>query len=480
MKSKIDAITLKIPQGITENLEAQLEWNPPSWLKRYDKEKFLYIISKIVSLSLGNRKYNSLELVPLSSIVLRYELGKHYKKCIDWLLSHKFIKTDNHYIVGNDTRDGKCKCYGLTKSYKSKKLVDFTLTNRFILTKILNWRKNRLSETVSDPMMGKLYSMMDNFEVDIDSAKEELLELRDSNTITEQQMVIELDKCEKINIQGDEKLDLFIVKDDYSRIHTNITNISKKIRENHLYINGKKAVGIDIVSSQPALLHSLFQDYLNRINALPNMVKNSQFYIEPDDIRRDIRDKYVNKNNKYTGTSVYDSDDEITLSKLGFNTFSNCLNALNIDIKFFKSVLDNGIYEFFQFKWDEMYGQILERDEMKRLWLTYVFGRGGDSNNISPTMKFMRHFWDYYFPSLNKLLKYFKVGDYKTLSHKLQRKEADLIYNKLCPRVEDEFGIIYSTVHDSIIVTEDVSDSVMELFNEILEENDIYTTACIA
>jgi hypothetical protein len=479
MRPAIDTITLKIPKGITENLEAQLKWDPPSWLKRYDKEKFLYIISKIVSLSTGNRKYNSLRLVPLSSIVLRYELGKHYRKFIDWLLDHKFIETDNHYIVGNDERDGKCKCYGLTKPYKAKKLIDFTLTNRFILTKILKWRKNRLSESVTDPMMARLYSMMDDFEVDIDSAKKELQGLRDSNKITEQQMVIEIDKCEKINAEGDEKLDLFIVRDDYSRIHTNITNISKRIRENHLYIGGKKAVGIDIVSSQPALLHSLFQDYVNRINILPNMVKSSRFYIELDNTRRDIRDKYVNKHNNYTGTAVYDPDDEITLSKLGFSTFNNCVSALNTDIKFFKSVLGNGIYEFFQFKWAEMYGESLERDDMKRLWLTYVFGRGDDNKKLSPQMESMGHFWDYYFPVLNKLLKYFKVGDYKTLSHTLQRKEADLIYNKLCPRVEDEFDITYSTVHDSIIVTEDVSDDVMNLFDEILDENDIYTTACI-
>jgi len=135
-----------------------------------------------------------------------------------------------------------------------------------------------------------------------------------------------------------------------------------------------------------------------------------------------------------------------------------------------------GIYEFFQDQWS-MFNDNgdIDRDEMKTLWLSYVFGRG-NGHRMAPKVEDMAKIWRVCFPMLDKLLNYFKVGDYKTLAHNLQRKEADLMYNKVCPRVEKEFGVSFSTVHDSIIVEESIMNEVADLFDEILEENSICTT----
>ena len=469
-----NTLTLKVPDGITESIRAMLEWKPPVWLSKCSNEKFLYIISKIVSLSSGNRKYSRLKMVPVSSVVLRYELGKHYRRYLDWLIEHKFLISDNHYIVGTSEREGKCKCYGIGDKFRNKRLVNFELADAFILRKILNWKKTKLSETVSDPLMGRLYGMMESFSIDIDGVTADMQKLLDDGAISEKQMGIELDKCNKINDKDVESIDLFIVKDEYSRVHTNLTNISKLVRENHLYVGGKKAVGIDIVSSQPALLHSLFQDYINRIDKMSDASKTSTFYIEIPDSRRDIRQKYKNRSNSYDGGPIYNPDDEMALSKLGFSTFSECLSHLRREVADFEGRLGNGIYENFQYHWGYMHGDDVTRNEMKHMWLSYVFG---DVNtHKSDVMLKMNQFWDYHFPVINKLLKYFKMGDYKTLAHTLQRKEADLVYNKLCPRVESEYGIHFSTVHDSIIVPENVSESISELFDEILIENNICTS----
>lgn len=475
MRPTIDTLKIKVPENIQENIAAKMQWDPPNWVKSRNVDKFLYIINKIITLSSSNRKYRRLKLVPLSSVVLRYELGKYYRKYIDWLIKHKFIESDNHYIVGNSDREGKCKCYGLTTTYKSKPLVDFELKNEFILKKILNWRKNKLSETVSDPMMARLYSMMDNFHVDIKGVTEELNQLKKEGIVSQKQMDIEIAKCQKINDKSEDTVDLFIVKDDYSRVHTNITNLSRRVRENHLYIGQKKAVGIDIVSSQPALLHSLFQDYINRIEKLPENVKKSDFYIEFGDVRTDVREKYRNKRNFYDGQVIYDPESEISLSKLGFSNFNECLENLNKEISYLEqSLLGMGIYEFFLDRWNEVNEGDVSRSDIKTLWMGYVFG-SGDENKMSSKVKNISKIWKICFPTLDKLLNYFKEGDYKLLSHNLQRKEADLIYNKLCPRVEKEFGINFSTVHDSIIVEESVTEIVSNLFDEILEENNICT-----
>lgn len=461
---------MKVPEGIVENIAATLRWRPPSWMKKPCLDKFVYIIQKITSLSFNNRKYKRLRMVPISSIVLRYELGKHYRRYLDWLIDNKFIVSDNHYVVGSHEKEGKCKCYGISKRFKSKSLVDYELKNAFILKKILNWRKNKLSETVSDPLMARLYSMMSSFSIDIDSARQELEELKENGAITTKQMAIELDKCEKINKKDESVLDLFIVKDEYSRVHTNLTNISKIIRENHLYVGGKKAVGIDIVSSQPALLHSLFQDYVNRIENLPKSVISSPFYLEFDDNRTDLRQKYVNKSNNYDGNPILNPNSEISLSKLGFTSFEECLNSLKKEIKKYSHSLDCGIYEFFMDEWGKFWGEDLKRSVVKQRWLTYVFGQAK-----SPVMKNMEIIWQYHFPVLDKLLKYMKKGDHKILAHTLQKKEADIIYNKLCPKIQERYDLEFSTVHDSILINEDIADEIRELFEEVLDENHIMT-----
>ena len=466
----MNTITFKIPINIEANIRAKLQYDPPKWVKNCKVDNFLYIISKIITLSSSNRKYSKLKLVPISSIVLRYELGKHYKRYIDWLIKHKFIETDNHYIVGSDEREGKCKCFGITKAYKSKSLVDFELKNSFILRKILNWRKSKLSDSISDPMMGRLYEMMDKFHIDVDGVREELTELKDSGYISEKQIQIELDKCRKINDKDEGSLDMFIVKDSYSRIHTNLTNISKRVRENHLYISGKKTVGVDIVSSQPALLHSLIRDYIDRINELPENQKKSIFYIQRDNVRVDIRDKYRNKQNDIKGDVIFDDKSEFNLSKLGFDRFEDTQRQLEKELASYAHSLDCGIYEFYQDEWGKFWGEDISRDKMKQYWLTYVFGQGK-----SEPMRKLNQIWNYHYPTLNNLLKYLKMGDYKVLSHKLQRKEAELIYDKLCPVIDEKLGISYSTVHDSILVDEDDVDDVRSIFTDILDENNVLT-----
>lgn len=466
----LSTIKFKIPSNIEANIVAKLQYDPPSWVKKSKVDKFLYVVSKIITLSSTNRKYSKLKLVPISSVVLRYELGKHYKKYLDWMIKHKFIETDNHYIVGSDEREGKCKCFGLTKPYKSKKLIEFELKDEFILRKIINWKESKLSESISDPMMGRLYEMMDKFHIDIDGVESELRGLCESGYISEKQMQIELDKCYKINDKNDNSLDMFIVKDSYSRIHTNLTNISKRVRENHLYIDGKKTVGVDIVSSQPALLHSLIQDYIDRIKKIPEIQRNSAFFIEMDSHRTDIREKYKNKRNNFNGDSVYNDKSEFNLSKLGFSCFSDTQKALERELSFYAHSLDCGIYEFYQEEWGKFWDEDISRDKMKQYWLTYVFGQGKSDSMIR-----MGYIWDYHYPVLNKLLKYFKVGDYKVLSHKLQRKEAELIYDKLCPEIDNKLGIDYSTVHDSILVDESNAEAVRNIFTNILDENNVLT-----
>lgn len=436
----------------------------------YNIDGFLYVVNKIVQLSLNNRKYQRLKKVPLYSKILRRELGKHYKRYLEFLIENGFIETDDHYVVSSDEAEGKCKCYGLKSKYRKGKLIDHEVTYKSLLHKIIEWRKEYLGKNVSDEMLNKLYGMLQTFSIDIDGATTWLQSMRDKGEISENMMQIELDKCKRINSKDESDLSLFITKDNYNRVHTNITNLSKTIREQFLYMNGKKAIGIDIVSSQAALLYTLFSQQLTKLKEHSQKTMFELLDMNQT-MRVDVRQKYVNQKNGYSGPNIYDGRLNDSIPQVDNKTLPEIIAACEHDLAKYKRVLQcEGLYEFFQDRWDFVFSESKTRKFMKNQWITYVFGRG--KNKLTANM---HQLWEIEFPNLTMLLNHLKDGDYKALSHTLQRTEADLIFNKVCPRIDSEFDVSYCTVHDSVIVPEEMVDDIACLFDEILEENGVVT-----
>jgi hypothetical protein len=77
------------------------------------------------------------------------------------------------------------------------------------------------------------------------------------------------------------------------------------------------------------------------------------------------------------------------------------------------------------------------------------------------------------FPSIYKFIKNYKTknGNYKILSHKLQKYESNLIYNKIIREILDTYPQIRMiTVHDSIIFPIKYKKEVEIIFNEKLKQ----------
>lgn len=464
-------VIIKIPEKAKRELLILLNIKKPDF--PYNVDGFLYIISKIVNMPIYNRKYERLKKVPLYSKILRKELGKHYKRYLEYLMDHKFIDTDNHYIVSSHDQEGKCKCYGLKPSYLKSKLIHHTITKKSILSKIIQWREEYLGKNLDDKLLSKLYDMLKKFDIDINGAKAYLESMVAKGELSEQKKRIELEKCERINSKEECDLSLFITKDNFNRVHTNITNISKHIRENFLHINGKKVVGIDIVSSQATFLHSMLVNYIDELE--DHSKKSISELLDMNDYhekRTDVRDKYVNSRNSYSGPNIYDGNLNDSVPQIPNETIDSIIAKSRIELRNYGNILQaEGMYEFFQTKWDLIHQEDRSRDEIKKEWITYVFGRG--KNKITMDMHLV---WEHAFPMLTKLLNHLKDGDYKALSHSLQRTEADMMFNKICPRIDEEFKIPYCTVHDSVIVEEEYVDDVAYLFDEVFEECGVLTT----
>jgi len=470
----LNKLYIKIPERFITDLSGCLTKNIPNFSFKYNFDYFLYIASKIISIS-TYKKFKNLQKVPISSTVLRFELGKHYKRYIEYLIKYNFIETDNHYIVSDEEKRGKCKCYGLCKQYKNQKLTSYELTKKSLLNKFLNWKKKKFGEVVSDEMMGQLYTMMQKVSIDIDGVKNYLDKSVKNKEFSRRKAELELLKCERINNNKD-PYSLFLVKDLYGRVHTNFTNISKYIRENFLHLDGEKITQLDVISSQPAVLYAVIKRYLNKVLKEVETFHNDEYYLSPYEIStssEDERDKYLNKDNSYHGKPIYKNDFDPVINKFGFSNYTDMLEEAVNELDRYRTMLKKGIYEFFQYRWEDFFWEDTSRDKIKKEWIRYIFGR--NENKFNEKMEII---WNQEFPLLNKIIKHFKKGNYKPLSHELQRQEADIIYNKVCPEI-NKTGKLYFTVHDCLAVKESDADELYNKFDEILLNNDVVTGVAI-
>jgi len=472
--TKTNSIQIEVPKTYLRDLKLCLDLNKPNFTFKYNFDYFVYIADKILHIK-GFKKFENLNKVPISSIVLRFELGKHYKRYLEYLVKYKFIEIDDKYTVGKQGRMGKCKCFSLSKKYQYSHLIKYTITKKALLNKVNSWdqlqKKIQHDNIEKDDTLKGLYSMMKKITIDMDGVNSYLDNAVKTKKITRNKAKRELGKCERIN-KKEEGYNLFINKDSYGRIHSNFTNISKYIRENFLYIDGERLVHLDIITCQPALLYNLFNDYLIEVSDIIDNTETDEYYVSPNEFEYGVKNelsKYVTDINQFSGKGIFSNPFSPIINKQGFSTYSELLANATIDIEYYKNALEHDIYEFFRDKWDFYFGGDKTRSQIKTEFISYVFGR-----NNAKGHDMMNTIWNREFPVLHKMLKQFKDGNHRTLSHELQRKESNLMYNAVCPNV-DVYGIDYLTVHDCLIVKESDLDTVYDTFENTLADQEIVT-----
>lgn len=466
-------LTMVLPIGLKESFDHHMFHKPPKFGVKIHVDNFYYILAKIYGIANSKAKFKNLDKVPVSSTILMHEIGRHYRKYLDYLIESGFIETDNHYVVTSDVKSGKCKCYSLSQQFKSiKKTEKVIINSKSVIGHYLKWKNSMFSKVADDELLSKLFDMVQKFHIDTIEAEKYLRNLQKTNTtITDIWIENELKKCERINNKDAARKMMFIVRDPYQRVHTNLTNLSKHIRENFLYVNNEKVKSIDIVSSQASLLYLMMKRERDRIDVA---VKNpNSVNFGPDDgfvPDVDVRDKYVNQKNSYSGSPIrYYMGDSTHISSLGCGSYEIALSRVDADLEKMKTTLKSGIYEHFQDRWFQVYGIWHDRDEIKRRWIAYVFGRPNAS------CKKMRYLWETSFPMLSRMIDNFKINDHRILAHTLQKTEADLVFNKVCKAIDSAIGVDYGTVHDSILVPVGVYDTAKQIFSGILQDNGVIT-----
>ncbi len=127
------------------------------------------------------------------------------------------------------------------------------------------------------------------------------------------------------------------------------------------------------------------------------------------------------------------------------------------ELEFFKYLTDSG--KFYQYIIDN--SNISQKNDAKKLVYKVFFGKNY-RNKHDDIFKEL-------FPSIYNYIVYFKNKEknYKSLSHKLQKMESNLLYNKIIKRIVElcpDIKII--SIHDSIVFEEKYKDVVDIVFNE--------------
>lgn len=127
------------------------------------------------------------------------------------------------------------------------------------------------------------------------------------------------------------------------------------------------------------------------------------------------------------------------------------------EFQLFSVLVKNG--NFYQYLIDNL--ALESKSDAKNLTYKVLFGQNRPNSKMD--QKFIT-----LFPTIHNFIKLYKkeMGDYKILSHELQRQESNLVFNSIIQRLMNDHPYIsVITVHDSIIVPLKYKNCVSEIFS---------------
>jgi len=130
--------------------------------------------------------------------------------------------------------------------------------------------------------------------------------------------------------------------------------------------------------------------------------------------------------------------------------------------RFKRLVLNGEIYEHFV----KRYSKVKDRNDAKKLMYVVMFGK----NKLSDIRN---RIFQEEFPTIFDYIKDYKgrIGDYKLISHEMQRAESSLIFNIIVADIYKKYpNTVLFTVHDSIHIKESEYEKVSFIFEKHMND----------
>jgi len=398
------------------------------------KDKYCYILHKIYEERIFGKENKRSQFVNLKASILRFIIGRwHYKEVLNNLLNSNIIQTDNHYIVGE-----KSKAYKLIPPFSESKHKCIELRDESMLKRIAKHKEIFLSKAPQ----GIEYKMLNKYLNDI--------EINSNNAIRYVKKYYSND-IEKFNsyllsIKFIQTKNFHWTVDDIAgRVHTNITTLFRPLRR-YLRYKGKPLINIDICNSQPFLFNILIKNYFNL-----KMPRNYKY----DNFSNKYKDTYGRSKNNY-GKSSLESNKSYIYSYDGH---------LNKDVLLYEWLTSQG--KFYEYLMEKMNIPLSERQSFKIKVFGRIFFCRNNKNYVREEMKIFKTL----FPTVSKVIEFYKEEDYTQLPISLQKAESEIMINDICKRISLERPDIFiTTIHDSILTTEEnerfISNIILDEFEE--------------
>lgn len=403
--------------------------------------------------------------VPLHSKILESKIPKRYHACIEYLINAGIIECDGKYSPGNVSLGYRLTSPFRGNKFKQIEISDFVLCKKIAVDKPFN-RKNKAFKDY--PYLAEWFKT-GKLEIDEQAALTwindlETLELQEINArnlspqkrLEEKDLLFEKSRNYKILASRIKEKDYFFHVDETgNRLHTNLTNLAKGLREFITY-DGQPLVSIDIKNSQPYMSLPLLGKEFWQSKNLPGKPTLKRIY----------REKY-----EETG-----KDKKTNINTIKFGVSSKTLVQLDFQKQeFIKNVANGTFYEYLITAFEKEglnLGNKSEekRNKVKKMVLTLLFD--DDNKFYNKQQNSASQIFKRVFPSIANVFLYLKKENYKDLAIILQRIESYLLLKNICGRISKERPFLpIFTIHDSIVTTVGNENYVQTVMKEELEKS---------
>ena len=347
--------------------------------------------------------------VPLMTEYLRAMIGRHnLDKVRQAAMDARYVTRDPAYRVGHRSQN-----YRIEPPYDRSRLDRREITNPLLRHNIRTWRESRSREA---------WQRIQRGDTPIDAAVCRNLwhNLRQVRIDAEIDYGADFHPAHQVSVEQIRKGELWFVVDDFGRLHTNLTNLTRRLRA-HLTVAGERLVNVDISESQPLFMGMAIATNQARQGegretgegeagthgtAIPLMLDNV----------------------------MLDSD---TLLGGGFER-----NRLPADLRRYVELCEaRGLYKVVA----DRLGKT--RDEAKQSVMVAFFDKSCHHNKASVVLEGL-------FPSVMASMRRIKTPDYRRLAHVAQRIESAFMFGRVVPRImERRPDLFLATIHDSILTT---------------------------
>ncbi len=490
--------TLVVPKGF----DPQVHLDPE--LRRYD-DHARYVLDRIF----WRKKHERLGpdmMVRLKTTYLAEFFPDHkiVKVVIDSMERNGALQIDRSFIIGSPGRPGQCRGYRPTPEILGDGYVHHTPTNKFLLKRIANWKKERNRRL--RPIHRHLVRHLKDVDFDQEGARRAILEHHERSPLVrdkrgqwkERDVAAALVLVERFAAGGHDP-----IVDHYGRFHYGLSSLPSVARGCVTY-KGQPLIFLDIACSQPfflGLLHlasrrhpgyfddwkrlekpedylnyEIDGDFLNRLSVLPespsSLSSPRPYSLQTEDQRPE------NQGEEGGGAGAgslrwgfRDPDFHISCDDSQMGQETSCLedqdpdNLLPVGCRddvdrYMRLVTTGGFYETLMTELDVPPHQ---REDFKRTLYQNVFYGEVRVQKASKEGRSFRRL----FPTMYDLLLDLKAGQYQRSSRMMQKVEAHFVYDRICGRIEAERPQVFlGTIHDALVTTPHHADYVRRVMTE--------------